>query len=418
MKNSQQKVLFILTGVVIFVGIIAYLFSAGIVELQFGSKQVLNKNIGNEEAYQRDIEALQSVAPNFGAISEYFSELAKREGGAYAFEILKRAPVPPNTDIHLVGHVIGDEMFKQEGLNGMRYCTPDFRNACSHTIVIGALLQDGLGVFDEVNEVCKKAPGGPGAYTMCFHGFGHGVLAYTDYELPEAIELCERVGTEEYNNNEFHQCVGGMIMEMRDGIHDPEVWAENSVKYIDPEDPLKPCQASYMPDEAKYFCYTYITPFIFDAAGADPESPTPDDFEKAFAFCADEPDEEYRRICYAGFGKEFIVLAQSRDVRVIDQTADEQLETVISWCSLAKDPLGTKACLLEVQNSLYWGGENDFEVSIRYCSLMPDQTTQSDCFNHFFNNVSFYERSEQTKELICDSVPDAQAKACRTKLFE
>lgn len=30
------------------------------------------------------------------------------QGAKYAFDILKTAPVPPNTDTHLLGHVVGD----------------------------------------------------------------------------------------------------------------------------------------------------------------------------------------------------------------------------------------------------------------------------------------------------------------------
>ena len=56
---------------------------------------------------------------------------------------------------------------------------------------------------------------------MCFHGFGHGVLAFSDYELPKALELCEKVGTEKYDYQEAKECVGGALMEMRGGMHNP-----------------------------------------------------------------------------------------------------------------------------------------------------------------------------------------------------
>lgn len=393
-------------------GVGAYLVNTGVVQFSFNPQLVLNGNIGDEASYDAYLTKLEDVPQNFGSITEFFVAVAEKEGGAYAFEILKRAPLPPDTDLHLLGHAVGDELYKQEGLDGMQYCTPDFRNACSHSIVVGALLEDGLGVFDRINDVCQKAPGGPGAYTMCFHGFGHGALAFSEFEVPDAIELCRKTGTEAYGQNEFHQCVGGVIMEMYQGVHDPVMWASKKDKYLDPKNPLKLCQSDFMPDEAKSFCYTYITPFIFDAAGAVNGNPTPDIYEKAFSYCENVKENNLRLVCYAGLGKEFIVLAQSRDIRNMDQTSDAQLEKVIGWCTLARVPDGIESCLLEVQNSLYWGGENDYHVSIRYCDLMPSKELGSACFDKLFENVNFYERDAAVKKEICTAVPQTYAKKC------
>ena len=69
---------------------------------------------------------------SFSELSEYFSVLAKDKGGAHAFEVLRQASVAPGTDMHLLGHVVGDTLYTQEGLEGIRVCTHDFRNACSH----------------------------------------------------------------------------------------------------------------------------------------------------------------------------------------------------------------------------------------------------------------------------------------------
>lgn len=96
----------------------------------------------------------------------------------------------------------------------------------------------------------------------------------------------------------------------------------------------------------------------------------------------------------------------------MDQTSDAQLEKVIGWCTLARVPDGIESCLLEVQNSLYWGGENDYHVSIRYCDLMPSKELGSACFDKLFENVNFYERDAAVKKEICTAVPQTYAKKC------
>lgn len=364
-----------------------------------------------------DLKRLEGIEQNFGTITSFFVELAREKGGVHAFEVLKVAEFPPDIDLHLLGHTVGDELFKQEGLEGMKYCTHDFRNACSHSIVIGALLEDGLGVFDVVNDVCKKAPGGPGAYTMCFHGFGHGVLAYTEYEIPDAIELCKRVGTEPYNDREYHECVGGAVMEMNGGVHDPEVWSAKFDKYINSENPIALCQAEYMPEETKPICYSYITPFLFDAAGGVHQDRDPEVFRKAFTYCdAAEPGIN-QDTCYSGLGKEFIVLVQDRDIRKIEDTPDEKLALAAEWCDLAGNERARDLCKLEILNSLYWGGENHYNVSLRYCGLLSPQQLKNECFARVIDFTTYYRSDREFREGLCGDIPNAYKTQCERVLL-
>lgn len=411
------KVLSIGLGVLCMGALVGILISTGIIVIDLpgeGAKQATM----NEAAFAEDIERLAEVEPNFAPLRAFFVELAQEKGGVYAFEVLKRAPLPPNTDLHLMGHAVGDELFKQEGLDGMQYCTHDFRNACSHSIVVGALLQDGMSVFDRINEVCKKAPGGPGAYTMCFHGFGHGVLAYTDYEVPDAVALCGKVGTEEYDFQEESQCIGGIVMEMYGGINDPATWEEKKDKYLSSDDPLRMCKAEYMPESAKVLCYSYVTPFIFDAAGAVNGNPTPDIYTESFAYCDEVQNDVHRESCYAGLGKEFIVLAQDRDIRKIEDTPTEKLKLAASWCMLAEQQEAQDACLIEILDSLYWGGENDPEVSIRYCTALEQDRIQTVCFEHLFEISTYYRPDQQGREAICNAVPEARKARCAEVLLQ
>ena len=73
----------------------------------------------------------------FQELSSYFQDVAVKKGAGYAYDVLKRVSLPSNIDMHLMGHVVGDILYSQQGLAGMNACTHDFRNACSHTIVVG-----------------------------------------------------------------------------------------------------------------------------------------------------------------------------------------------------------------------------------------------------------------------------------------
>ncbi len=382
---------------------------------EFRADQANLESLESEE-FRADQANLESLESDFGRISEFLVTAANSKGALYAYDLLRFTRLGPDLDLHLLGHVVGDEIYKQKGIPGMAHCTHDFRNACSHSIVVGALLENGREVFDTINDACRQSPGGSGAYTMCFHGFGHGVLAYAEYDMEKAVELCLLVGTDEYHQNEAYQCIGGAVMEMKDGIHNEELWAPQKDKFVDADNPLSLCQADYMVDGAKHLCYAYITPYLFDAIGGHGNQPTADIFAASMKLCESELEEKYRRVCYAGFGKEYIVLAKNLNIQALDNLNSDEVTKVENWCDKAPHNYGALECKLAVVDSLYWGGENDFQASVKYCSEISAKDRTS-CFNLFYTNVLFYKHTPDLNKKICATVPVEHQSGCKAKLL-
>lgn len=386
-------------------------------QVKFG--QSLNNPTTSSKADNHpEIAQLTGKNLSFGELKKYFTDLANQKGAQYAYEVLKIAPVPPNTDMHLLGHVVGDVLYKQQGLNGIKICTQDFRNACSHSIVVGLLLDKGEGMLPQIAEACKQAPGGSGAYTMCYHGLGHGVLAYTDYDLPKAVELCQKVGTKEHNNQESNQCDSGAVMEIiSGGDHDKKLWAKKRPLYLQTDNPVQPCFSDYLPKEARTLCLIYITPYLMEAAGANLGHPTEADFAKSFKYCEAISETNSRNTCFGGFGKEFTGLAQNRDIRKIDQMTDAQFLKVYNWCKLAENPQGITACLGQALSSIYWGGENDRSASIRFCNVVADTDNHQICFHSLIGQVSSYIKDTNYRQSFCSEIPDDFLSECKKKLL-
>jgi hypothetical protein len=84
---------------------------------------------------------------------------------------------------------------------------------------------------------------------------------------------------------------------------------------------------------------------------------------------------------------------------------------------MAEKAEAQKACLIEILDSLYWGGENDPEVSVRYCSLLEDEEIESACFAHLFEITTYYRPDKTSREAICDMVPEAQKQNCASLLL-
>ena len=362
-----------------------------------------------------EVDSIGRGNPSFQELSDRFTKLAQQKGAVYAFGVLKKAAVPPGIDMHLLGHVVGDILYKQEGINGVKECTQDFRNACSHSIVIGVLNEFATGdaTIAKIRAACKLAPGGSGAYTMCFHGLGHGVFAYFGYDLPKAVAFCKRLGTAAYGNEEYTQCVGGMIMELVDGGgHDHDAWVSANETYLDPRDPLAPCDRSLIPYDAKSFCYMYLTPHLFAAAGADLAHPDPVTFPKAFSYCSAIADTRLRDACSGSFGKEFIPLAAARDIRSIDQMSDTEYLEAIEWCSMAPKTEGQNSCVAQALASVFWGGENDPNASFRFCSLVSDSSAQTTCYTNLGENIASY-TSGSARSTLCAQLPTRNQNQCK-----
>lgn len=365
-----------------------------------------------------EIAQINGSPASFQEVTDYFTKLANTRGAVYAYEVLKRVQLSAGIDYHLLAHAVGEILYKQQGIEGIKICTNDFRNACSHSVVISIFRKDGVKALGQISDACKKAPGGKGAYTMCFHGLGHGVLAYANYNMEEAVKLCERTGTKEYNQQEYVECVGGITMEMANGVHDVKLWQKMYPVYFSKDDPLSPCDRDFIPDLVRPQCYVYLTPSLFEAAGATDDSPTASQFDTAFTYCDRIPlsDPASRDSCYGGFGKEFIVLSQGGDIRQMETLTKEQLQLVNNWCLLADYPDSIRSCLTQAGNSLYWGGENSWDASVSLCGVVSSDQ-KKDCYKNIMSAVSYYSDDPGDKKAFCQALPNSFQEECEKKVL-
>lgn len=349
-------------------------------------------------------------SPTFSEVRDYLTALAQKKGALYAYQTLRVMELPPNMDFHLLGHLVSDQIYKEKGINGMSHCTDDFRNACSHAIVVGIFSEQGIEALPKITEACRKAPGGSGAYSMCFHGLGHGILSYFGYQMEKAVPICTKAGINPFPNQEATQCISGAVMEIiTGGDHDREVWTKQHRHYLtDNPNPLSLCQSSYMPAEAAPLCFTYLTPYLFIAAGTNLGKPDPAYFKKALSFCETIPPTQRanREACFGGFGKEFVVLVRQRDIRNMEQISDTELDQAYKWCQLAGNQEGVIACITHSISSLYWGGENDVSGALRYCGIIGDETQKSSCYRNLTSMVYYFQKSSTARESFCRKLPD------------
>lgn len=372
----------------------------------------------SQSAYPELTEIQQSW--KFDEYKDFFVALAQKKTAVYAFDVLRHVEVPSTVDIHRIAHAIGYVHFEQKGLSGIYGCTDEFRNACAHAIVVQALITQGTQALTDVAKVCSEGPGGVGAYVNCFHGVGHGLLAYFEYDYENALVTCEKVydiavalRPEITTERLWQECVGGVTMELTQGEHDKDAWGTAKDVYMPASDILMPCNAEYVSDEVRSICYAYLKPRFLEAAGATRGVPSPDAYPKALAYCKMIPTDEFgsRDGCYAGFGSAFAYFANG-DARTLERMSDSAIRNVHEWCSFADDARGERVCSLSALDVIFWGAQSDSPASISYCLLAPDVESKNTCFTALISYAQGSFETQQKLDTFCKKLPPEYTKTC------
>jgi hypothetical protein len=180
---------------------------------------VSNKNIYGTDPFDQS------------AARKTIEDVIRRRGGQAGKEYFLTAysGLDPGT-LHELEHILGAEIYREEGIQGIRFCDDAHLFGCYHGFVATAVA---LGNPDEVipamERVClmQMTPLSVGG---CFHGVGHGLLAHSGYrqeDLFEVLKQCRRLQLRASRDG----CYSGAFMEhntqtMQTGLPAPTVDAD------------------------------------------------------------------------------------------------------------------------------------------------------------------------------------------------
>lgn len=224
-------------------------------------------------------------------------------------------------DCHQEAHAIGRAGYELDKEKVFSECSASCHSGCYHGAMESFLHEKGTAnIAAEVHEVCKIFQTSFSSFE-CLHGVGHGVLAYYDYDLPEALNQCGKLSTD----FERASCYGGAFMEniitgqgygANPNIHETEYLSD---------DPLFPCNDIDQSPTIQTECYKMqtswmLTIFKYDfkkvanaclrvpgnmihtcflSYGRDAAGQTLRDPQKMANYCATIP-EMYREDCVRG----------------------------------------------------------------------------------------------------------------------
>jgi hypothetical protein len=214
----------------------------------------------------------------------YWSQELTARGPQEAFARVQKefAHADPNEQ-HYAVHIMGELLFEERGLDGLRECTDVYGYGCYHgffTAAIGAL---GEPVVNKLDGVCLSL--GKGLRTeSCQHGVGHGILEYLGPQrLTMALQWCAEKVADVFP---ALGCKSGVFMEYFNPQLDP-----GRAPIFNTDEPLNVC--GDLPIEEERTC-VYELSVLWRRAALPPA--------QVDGICTTLPTASVRESCYIGYG--------------------------------------------------------------------------------------------------------------------
>lgn len=285
--------------------------------------------------------------PDWADRERLMTELARNAGPAMAIKLLNESPFPRSGRVHLLSHKVGEVAYEIYGEDGLPYCQKDEFQGCIHGILSFGISDLGFEGVEKMVASCKDWS--TYQYHMCLHGVGHAFLVVADYDVFEAVDLCERlVGSYQMG---LRHCLNGVFMENAHGDHDGFIPPLHP--HVSFTDLLYPCNA--VNENQKAACYSnqvgwWLQAFFFD-------------LEKTVEYCENVP-VEYQEQCADNAG------------RVIATVVDNDPDDLIYFCGLMQGDLPA-VCLTSIAGAI--SAQGDVEHGQAICKLHTDLEFERKC---------------------------------------
>jgi mono/diheme cytochrome c family protein len=217
-------------------------------------------------AFEPDDTRLESCAGRFACVEQAFGNLAFEQGAkaalaAFDREIARDAEIERNC--HRIAHAIGAAaLLRYDGRVGKAFA--DGSASCWSGYYHGILERafsdveaDELGPVSR--ELCSDGDVRRTAFLayQCVHGLGHGLMLFTNYDLPQSLAVCDELAT----SWDQTSCTGGVFMENISSSYGI------TSKWLRDDDPIYPCQT--VAERHKLYCYLMVTSRILPLVGGD-----------------------------------------------------------------------------------------------------------------------------------------------------
>lgn len=138
----------------------------------------------------------------------------------------------------------------------------------------------------ELTSLCASQTANKLLYWQCYHGIGHGLMYFTNNNVPTALDYCDSLTDE----SETTSCLNGVFME--NFLVDQQ---RHTSKYVSNENPIFPCPE--LDEKHKEYCYLYAPTFYLHLHK--------ENYVEALTWC-ERQDSKFQYACAIGVGSQTV----------------------------------------------------------------------------------------------------------------
>ena len=264
---------------------------------------------------------------------------------------------------HQNAHLAGRFAYEIFDANAFQNCGAECHSGCYHGATEAYFKKNGTEKLEQkLGLICNSNLNSFFSH-QCIHGIGHGLMAFTNYDLPQALKDCDLLPSGQSS------CYTGVFMENIVGalaIEDVNTEAAKEIdhfsKYLN-KDPLFPC--NIVEEKYRDSCYFLQTSRMIQIYGTD--------FKRIAETCGSVPTIN-QRSCYGSMGRD------------VGGSFAHNPEAAILNCNFASYGEPRNECIKgAVQDSLWDpSGQNE---AIKFCTLLTDSVEKTECYQTIFSRV-------------------------------
>lgn len=330
-----------------------------------------------EAQYVYDPDIAQDTAAIFKDDDALYSYI--RKFGPAAATRRLHALSPQFGNCHNRAHDAGRISYDIHGAEAFQRCEASCHSGCYHGATEAFFREHGTSdMAMKVAAICDEDLNRFFSH-QCFHGIGHGLMAWADYDLPEALDACDTLPR--YQDS----CHTGVFMEnIVGGLADEE---GHVTEYLS-DDPLFPCNS--VAEKYKQACYLNQTSRILQLF--------PGDFARVAEACG-RAGPRHQYTCFASMGRD------------VGGTHSSDPEKSIAECMHAPFGSPRTGCLTGVAQNALWD-PSGAPAAQALCRMLEDTSEKRACYATIIERAGQILFEDDARAEFCGGVEEAYQEQC------
>ncbi len=280
---------------------------------------------------------------------------------------------------HPRAHEVGRISYEIYEEGAFAKCSAECQSGCYHGAVESYFKKNGtVNLAGALSGICNPELN---SFFMhqCLHGIGHGLMAWTNYELFDALNSCDLIsaGREScYTGVFMENIVGGIAGTMG-----------HFTKYMS-DDPHYPCNV--IDGKYKSACYFYQTSRMTSLFNGD--------FSKVARACKEAPPE-YQRSCFESMGR--------------DSGGRNRQNPKAAITACANAPYGNQRiwCLAGAVQDTFWDSSGQ-DTALKFCESLIDHSEKKYCYETVFERAKQVLNGRKNIESFCNKTESDYQRSC------